>query len=256
MARDIVPPLAKLAESAHDGSSVTDEDRAEERERMVRHVAWNTGIEDSRILDAFRRVPRHQFVRAIDADRAHEDRALPIGEDQTISQPSMIAIMLDALRPQPSDRALEVGAGSGYAAALLGTLVERVDAIEIIPNLAERARATLAKLGVSNVRIHRGSGERGLREAAPFDVILVSAGAEAVPPALVEQLALGGRLAIPVGNERGQDLLVATRAFSGEVRWERRTACMFVPLVTADRGGQADPTVRDVNAMGVVPARS
>jgi protein-L-isoaspartate(D-aspartate) O-methyltransferase len=223
---------------------------------MVRHVAWNTGIDDTRILDAFRRIPRHHFVRPSDFDRAHDDRALPIGEDQTISQPSMIAIMLDALRPQPTDRALEVGAGSGYAAALLGTLVERVDAVEIRPGLAERARSTLATLGISNVRIHRGSGERGLREAAPFDVILVSAGAEAVPPALVEQLALGGRLAIPVGNELGQELRIATRTLSGEVTWEQRTACMFVPLVTAERASQADPTVRDVNAMGVVPARS
>lgn len=235
---------------------MTDHDRAEERERLTRHVAWNTGVEDARILDAFRRVPRHVFVRPSDSERAHEDRALPIGEDQTISQPSMIAIMLDALRPQSTDRALEVGAGSGYAAALLGKLVERVDAIEIRPSLADRARATLAKLGISNVRIHRASGERGLREAAPFDVILVSAGAEAVPPALVEQLALGGRMAIPVGNQLGQDLLVATRAFSGEVTWERRTACVFVPLVTSERPSQADPTVRDVKAMGVVPARS
>jgi protein-L-isoaspartate(D-aspartate) O-methyltransferase len=215
--------------------------RNEDRERLTRHIAWNTGIEDERILEAFRRVPRHKFVRPSDAERAYEDRALAIGEDQTISQPSMIALMLHALKPQPTDRALEVGAGSGYAAALLGTLVERVDAIEIRSSLADRARATLATLGISNVRIHRGSGERGFRDGAPFDVILVSAGARSVPPALVEELAPGGRVAIPVGDEDGQVLLVGTRGASGDVTWDKRTACMFVPLVTADRGGQYEP---------------
>ena len=215
--------------------------RDEERERLARHIAWNTGIEDERILNAFRSVPRHRFVRAADSDRAYEDRALAIGDDQTISQPSMIALMLDALKTQSTDRALEVGAGSGYAAALLGKLVERVDAIEIRASLADRARATLATLGISNVRIHRASGERGFREGAPFDVILVSAGARSVPSALVEELALGGRMAIPVGDENGQVLLVGTRDASGDLTWEKRTACMFVPLVTADRAGQGEP---------------
>jgi len=212
----------------------------EERERLARHVNRHTGIDDERILAAFRRVPRHRFVPPHDAPRAYEDRALPIGQDQTISQPSMIALMFDALRPQPGDRALEVGAGSGYAAALLGTLVERVDALEILPELAERARATLATLGVSNVRLHRGSGERGMRDAAPFDVILVSAGARAVPQALVEQLALGGRVAIPVGDENGQTLLLGKRTGADEIAWEKRTACLFVPLVTADRGAETN----------------
>ena len=218
--------------------------RQEERERLARHVAWNTGIENERILEAFRRVPRHEFVRAMDTDRAYEDRALAIGEDQTISQPSMIALMLDALDPQPTDRALEVGAGSGYAAALLGTLVERVDAVEIRSSLADRASATLARLGILNVRVHRGSGERGFRDGAPFDVILVSAGARSVPAALVEELAPGGRIAIPVGDESGQVLFVGTRKAAGEVAWDKRTACMFVPLVTGDRPGQPEPTRR------------
>ena len=214
--------------------------REEERERLTRHIAWNTGIEDARILAAFRQVPRHKFVRAEDSERAYEDRALPIGEDQTISQPSMIALMLAALAPKSTDRALEVGAGSGYAAALLGELVERVDAVEIRANLAERARATLAMLGIGNVRVHRGSGERGLREAAPFDVILVSAGAKSVPQALVDELSPGGRIAIPVGDENGQYLLVGSRDGAGEVVWQKRTPCLFVPLVTADRAGQAE----------------
>jgi protein-L-isoaspartate(D-aspartate) O-methyltransferase len=227
--------------------------RTEERERLVEYVAWNTGVRDERILSAFRSVPRHRFVRPEEAGKAYDDRALPIGDGQTISQPSMIALMLLALDPQPGDHALEVGAGSGYAAALLGTLVERVDAIEIRPALADRARVTLSTLGMSNVRIHRGSGERGFRDAAPYDVILVSAGARAVPPALLEELAPGGRIAIPVGEESVQELRVGRRDAKGAIVWERRTACVFVPLVTAD---QAEPTVRDVNAMGVVPARS
>ncbi|HEX6274102.1 MAG TPA: protein-L-isoaspartate(D-aspartate) O-methyltransferase [Polyangiaceae bacterium] len=216
-------------------------ERTEERERMARAVARNTGIEDERLLAALRRVPRHAFVPAEQALHAYEDRALPIGQDQTISQPSMIALMFDALAPEPNDRALEVGAGSGYAAALLATLVERVDAVEILPNLAERARATLARLGVSNVRIHRGTGERGLRDAAPFDVILVSAGARNVPPALVDQLAPNGRIAIPVGDDDGQHLLVGKRKGTGEVVWDKRMACMFVPLVTSDRSAEPNP---------------
>jgi protein-L-isoaspartate(D-aspartate) O-methyltransferase len=215
---------------------VIEDSRQEERERLTRHVAWNTRIDDERILAAFRDVPRHKFVRPEDSVRAYEDRALPIGEDQTISQPSMIALMLDALAPQANDRALEVGAGSGYAAALLGKLVERVDALEIRASLANRAQATLAALGIANVRVHRASGERGFREGAPYDVILVSAGARAVPPGLVEELAPGGRIAIPVGDERGQDLMVGTRDASGDISWQKRTACMFVPLVTQDKG--------------------
>jgi protein-L-isoaspartate(D-aspartate) O-methyltransferase len=217
---------------------VNDSERTEERERLARTVARNTGVCDERLLSAFRRVPRHAFVPPDQAARAYDDRALPIGEEQTISQPSMIALMFDALAPEPNDRALEVGAGSGYAAALLATLVERVDAVEILPNLAERARATLARLGVSNVRIHRGTGERGLRDAAPFDVILVSAGARSVPQALVEQLAPNGRIAIPVGDDNGQHLLVGTRKGAGDVTWEKRMPCMFVPLVTSDRGAE------------------
>jgi protein-L-isoaspartate(D-aspartate) O-methyltransferase len=241
---ELVAGVAKFTGSAHDRDPVIEVARDEDRERLVRHIAWNTGIDNERILDAFRRVPRHKFIPPSDADRAYEDRALPIGEDQTISQPSMIALMLDALAPQPTDRALEVGAGSGYAAALLGSLVERVDAIEIRSNLADRARATLATLGISNVRIHRGSGERGLRDGAPFDIILVSAGARSVPSALVEELAACGRIAIPVGDEDGQVLLVGTRGASGDVTWEKRTACMFVPLVTTDRAGQVEPVTR------------
>jgi protein-L-isoaspartate(D-aspartate) O-methyltransferase len=150
---------------------------------------------------------------------------------QTISQPSMIAIMLQALDLDPRDHVLEVGAGSGYAAALLSRLAARVDAIEIRPALAARARHTLSLLSVGNVHVHVGDGSAGLPERAPFDKILVSAGAVRIPTALVEQLAPGGRIAIPVGNADAQTLLVGERSVSGEVTWEQSIPCMFVPLV-------------------------
>jgi protein-L-isoaspartate(D-aspartate) O-methyltransferase len=198
---------------------------------MLRAIA-GSGVMDPGIRAAFRAVPREAFVPPEQADQAYEDRALPIGEDQTISQPSMIALMLDALRPKSSERALEVGAGSGYAAAVLSGLVKEVDAIEIRPTLAERARRTLAELGCHNVRVHVGNGELGLPEHAPYDVILVSAGARTTPRALVEQLSPSGRIAIPVGERQGQRLLVGRRDGAG-IRWERRVRCVFVPLVSS-----------------------
>lgn len=203
-----------------------------DRERLIREISAATGIRDLRLLDAFRRVPRERFVPEHLAASAYADRALPIGLEQTISQPSMIALMFAALDPKPQERALEVGAGSGYAAALLSRLVAEVDAIEILPDLAKRARATLAALDIANVHVRQGHGELGLPERAPFDVILVSAGARSTPHELVEQLAPGGRIAIPVGSESSQRLLLGRRQTNGSVEWERRTPCVFVPLVT------------------------
>jgi protein-L-isoaspartate(D-aspartate) O-methyltransferase len=212
------------AEGRKDGYS-------QERERMVRRIKATTDIEDSRILSAFLNVPRHLFVPESQKAVAHEDRALPLSEAQTISQPSMIAIMLRALDCQPQHHVLEVGAGSGYAAALLGKLAARVDAIEIRPALAARARQTLAATGATNVQIHVGDGSRGLPALGPFDRILVSAGARSVPPRLVEQLRIGGRIAIPVGNSDAQTLLVGERRPDGEVTWGQSIPCMFVPLI-------------------------
>ncbi len=199
---------------------------------MVRAIAAN-GVTDRRVLAAFRSVPRHEFVPESGRDRAYEDRALPIGDDQTISQPSMIGLMLQALEPKENDRALEVGGGSGYAAAVLARLVKEVDTIEIRSELAERAKVTLAALGVDNVRVHVGNGGLGLPDRAPFDVILVSAGARATPRALLEQLAPGGRIAIPVGERSAQRLLVGRRSRDGGVAWQRQVRCVFVPLVGA-----------------------
>jgi protein-L-isoaspartate(D-aspartate) O-methyltransferase len=208
-------------------------DRRIERERLIRSVARGTGIRDTRILEAFRSVPRESFVPEEQLRHAYEDRALSIGYGQTISQPSMIALMFQALGPEAGERALEVGAGSGYAAALLGTLVREVFALELIPELAEQGRKNLARAGVKNVTLATGQGEFGLPEFAPFDVILVSAGARSTPRSLVEQLAARGRIAIPVGDESGQRLLLGRRTDAGFVEWERKTPCVFVPLVTA-----------------------
>jgi protein-L-isoaspartate(D-aspartate) O-methyltransferase len=198
---------------------IRDHAYAEERLRLVERMRLTANIRDERVLVAFRSVPRHRFLPDSQVPFAYEDRALPLAEQQTISQPSMIAIMLEALRCRPGDHALEVGAGSGYAAALLGELVARVDAVEIRPALAEQALATLASLQIDNVEIHTGDGGRGFAERAPFDKILV------------EQLARGGRIAIPVGDEVGQTLLVGERAQDGRISWEPGVPCVFVPLV-------------------------
>lgn len=198
---------------------------------MARRIRATTSIDDPRILAAFVSVPRHLFVPESQRSAAHDDRALPLFEMQTISQPSMIAVMLQALDCQPRDHVLEVGAGSGYAAALVSRLTEQVNAIEIRPSLAARARQTLAMLGYDNVRIHVGDGGKGLPDRAPFDKILVSAGARHIPMDLIDQLAVGGRIAIPVGDSDAQTLLVGERMANGEMNWTQSISCMFVPLV-------------------------
>jgi protein-L-isoaspartate(D-aspartate) O-methyltransferase len=201
------------------------------RLRLAERVAESVAPRDPRVLEAIREVPRHEFVPRGERDVAYDDRALPIGDGQTISQPSMIAIMLDALDCPETGRALEIGAGCGYAAALLARLVRQVHAIEIRPALAARARETLTRLGIDNVTVHVGDGSRGLPAHAPFDVILVSAAPLTVPKALAQQLALGGRLAIPVGDERSQRLRVAERETDDHVEWRESVPCLFVPLV-------------------------
>lgn len=198
---------------------------------MVERIREASGVDDPRILQAFLDVPRHLFVNPSQLDLAYADRALPLDEAQTISQPSMVAIMLRELDPRPSHHALEIGAGSGYAAALLGRLVGQLEAVEIRPRLAERARSALEHIGITNVRVHVGDGHLGLPEFAPFDRILISAAAESIPTPLAEQLAPGGSLAIPMGSSRGQRLVVATRSDDGQLQIERSVPCVFVPLV-------------------------
>jgi protein-L-isoaspartate(D-aspartate) O-methyltransferase len=200
-------------------------------ERLAERIRASTQLDDERILRAFASVPRHEFLSEAQRPVAYEDRALPLDEGQTISQPSMIAIMLQELACEPGQRALEVGAGSGYAAAVLGRLVAEVYTVELRPSLAERARASLLRSGASNVHVIQGDGSRGLPEHAPYDRILVSAAPERVPGALVEQLAVGGMLAIPVGNEHAQTLLVGRKTGPNAVDWRKTVPCIFVPLV-------------------------
>jgi protein-L-isoaspartate(D-aspartate) O-methyltransferase len=199
------------------------------REELVRSIESN--VKDPRVLAAFRRVPRHRFVPESEAKIAYRDAALPIGFDQTISQPSMIAIMLAALDVEPRDRVLEIGAGSGYAAALLAELAGEVYSVEIVAELAQQAEARLAELGYKNARVTASNGRLGLPEHAPYTKILVSAGARDVPAELVRQLAGGGTIAIPVGGDTGQTLLVGHKANDGSMTWKRSISCIFVPLV-------------------------
>ncbi|MBN1607059.1 MAG: protein-L-isoaspartate(D-aspartate) O-methyltransferase [Polyangiaceae bacterium] len=204
---------------------------AEERNRLVERLRRSGDLADPRVIDAFRSVPRHEFLPPSERSYAYHDRALPFGEGQTVSQPTMIAIMLEALACVGEERSLEVGAGSGYAAALLGHLTAEVDAFEIRPGLAERAGKALERLGIHNVTIHVGDGCEGAPDRGPYQRILVSAGAASIPTTLTAQLAPGGRMVIPVGPARGSQVLyIGTRSSTG-VTWKTGVTCVFVPLI-------------------------
>jgi protein-L-isoaspartate(D-aspartate) O-methyltransferase len=206
------------------------------RERMVEVQLVPRGITHPSVLEAMRSVPRHEFVAM--RERAYADSALPIGLGQTISQPYMVAVMTQDLFPVATGRdvkrrlgtVLEVGGGSGYQAAVLATLADRVVTIERVPELAVRARETLSRLGYDNVEVVEGDGTVGLQERAPFDGILVAAAAPALPLALREQLAVGGRMVVPVGSRGLQELVVVHRTASGYHQHEH-TRCVFVPLI-------------------------
>jgi protein-L-isoaspartate(D-aspartate) O-methyltransferase len=214
-------------------------DRALDRESMVERQLRRRGIRDERVLDAFRAIPRDEFVGGDVKEFAYEDTALPIGGGQTISQPFIVALMVQALELRPTDRVLEVGAGSGYAAAILARLAGRVYAIERDPRLAREAGDRLRRFGLDNVEVHTGDGTLGWPEAAPFDAILVSAGGPDVPQPLLDQLASGARLVIPVGGPRQQHLLRITR-LGDEWRREDLGPVTFVPLI--GEGGWEEPT--------------
>ena len=204
-------------------------------EAMVRDILATyreagTGTPDARVVDAMRRVPRHEFVPASLVERAYENRPLPIGESQTISQPYIVALMTDLARVRKGDRVLEVGTGSGYQAAILAQLGAKVHSIEIIPGLAASARERLARLGYA-VDVVTGDGYEGIEARAPFDAILVTAGASHVPPALVRQLRPGGRMVIPVGEPMSlQHLTVVEKAADGTVATRIVLPVRFVPL--------------------------
>jgi protein-L-isoaspartate(D-aspartate) O-methyltransferase len=207
-------------------------DFAEARERMVLDQLAARGIGDPLILDAFRAVPRELFVDPALAHQAYEDRPLPIAAGQTISQPYIVALMIAAAGVRPGRRVLEVGAGSGYAAAVLGQIAGEVLAIERHGELAALAAERMERLGYFNVRIVEGDGSAGLPELAPYDAILVAAAGSHVPDVLLDQLAPGGALVMPVGSPDGaQHLVRVVRASNGAYRRERLDAVRFVPLI-------------------------
>jgi protein-L-isoaspartate(D-aspartate) O-methyltransferase len=219
--------IALLLASAASAAEAPDPFAAQ-RLRMVSEQIEARGISDARLLAALRRVPRHEFVPAAARPHAYEDHAVAIGHGQTISQPYVVALMTELAALQPGARVLEIGTGSGYQAAVLAELGADVHSIEIVAPLARRAAATLARLGYGAVRVRQGDGYRGWPEAAPFDAILVTAAPPRVPPALLAQLAPGGRLVIPVGDVE-QQLEVHTRTEAGfEVR--RVAPVRFVPM--------------------------
>ncbi len=202
-----------------------------QRKRMLAQLRAE-GIRDAAVLEAFSAVPREAFVSAELEDRAYDNAPLPIGKQQTISQPYIVALMTEALHLKPTDRVLEVGAGSGYAAAILAEIAEEVFTIERFQLLAADAEAQLRKLGYSNVRVIHGDGTQGWPKAAPYDAIIVAAGGPDLPQPLVDQLRVGGRLVMPVGDEREKQTLIrATKQADGEIKQEMLTYVRFVPLV-------------------------
>ena len=202
----------------------------QERRRMVDDQIIGRGIKDERVLAAMRRVPRHEFLPEAIRGMAYADNALPIGEGQTMSQPDMVAIMTELLGLTSTERVLEIGTGSGYQAAVLAELCIKVYTVERIKTIAEKARATLDRLGYQNVAIKVYDGTYGWKEMAPFDAIMVTAGAPEIPAPLVEQLKDGGRMVIPVGERFGQSLLKVIKTAEGTVT-QRSIPCVFVPLI-------------------------
>jgi len=196
---------------------------------MVQEQIIARGIKDARVIEAMRKIPRHRFVDAGIVNRSYDDSALPIGEKQTLSQPFMAAQMTGALCLRGNEKVLEIGTGSGYQTALLAELCFNVFSVEKIRALSRKARALLDRLEYHNIAIHVGDGTIGWSEHAPYDAIIVAAGAPAVPKPLLEQLAAGGRLVIPVGDERAQVLLKITRGPASFAE-ERLGECRFVKL--------------------------
>ena len=201
------------------------------RERMVRELIAARGVADPRVLDAMRLVPRHEFVKEHLRSQAYGDHALPIGHGQTISQPWVVARMTELLAVEASHKVLEIGTGSGYQTAILARLARWVYSLERVSDLAHQAIKRMRQLGVVNVKIQAFDGTVGWSEAAPFDRILVAAGAPALPAPLYEQLAPGGRLLIPEGDLRSQRLVVYQRTASGRKRRLPGEEVAFVPLV-------------------------
>ena len=197
---------------------------------MVAEQIQRRGVRDERVLSAMRKVPRHEFVPQDLRAQAYEDHPVAIMEEQTVSQPFMVASMIENAELKPADVVLEVGTGSGYQAAVLAELAKDIFTIERFSSLAESAQRLLARLGYANVTVAQGDGSAGLPQYAPYDAIIVAAAAPSTPQALVEQLREGGRLVIPVGDSEDQELLLI-RKTNGEAVLHRLYKCKFVPLI-------------------------
>jgi protein-L-isoaspartate(D-aspartate) O-methyltransferase len=230
-------PSAKVegeAQPAAVQATVSAEDFRGARDRMVREQIESRGVRDARVLAAMRKVERHQFVPEALRALAYTDQPLPIGNGQTISQPYIVAYMTEALELKPSDRVLEIGTGSGYQAAVLAELVREVYSIEIVEPLAKEAKERLRQF--KNIRLRTGNGYRGWPEAAPFDAIMVTAAPERIPSALLDQLAPGGRLIVPVGT-MFQELIRVRRTPEG-IKQETLIPVRFVPMVGEPEGAR------------------
>ncbi|WP_216595564.1 protein-L-isoaspartate(D-aspartate) O-methyltransferase [Myxosarcina sp. GI1] len=208
-----------------------------QRRQMVEYQLKERGIKDRQVLAVMLKVPRHQFVDSFKRDLAYSDRPIPIGYNQTISQPYIVAYMSEAVEISAGDRVLEIGTGCGYQAAILGELAKEVYSVEIIPQLADKARQTLSQLGYQNIEVKTGDGYQGWKTHAPYDVIIVTAAPEQIPQSLIDQLAINGKMVIPVGN-RNQEMYVLTKTADGTVE-EKTFPVRFVPMIktppTSDR---------------------
>jgi protein-L-isoaspartate(D-aspartate) O-methyltransferase len=205
-------------------------DTSAARERMVTEQIERRGVRDARLLAVMRTVPRHEFMPPDIRERAYDDRAVPIGYGQTISQPYIVAFMTQSLALRPQDRVLEIGTGSGYQAAVLAGLVKEVYTIEIVEALGKQAGETLSRLAYKNVKTRIGDGYRGWPEAAPFDAIIVTCAPDDIPAPLVEQLAEGGRMIIPVGPQGEPQNLILLKKTGGKIEQQKSLPVVFVPM--------------------------
>ena len=209
---------------------IADDPMAAKRERMVTANLESRGIRDPAVLTAMRRTPRHLFVPEVNRNRAYEDYPLPIGQGATISQPYIVALMTELLQAGPQHKVLEIGTGSGYQAAILAQLAHHVYSIELEPELARTAAATLTLLGYANVTVRQGDGYLGWPQYAPFDRIILTAAPPQIPTRLIDQLARGGRLVAPVGGSAEQELILLEKLPDGKTRTTQAGAVIFVPM--------------------------
>lgn len=205
------------------------------RQRMVDMQLAGRGISDRHTLEAMRNVERHRFVPEAQRRRAYEDTPLPIGHEQTISQPYMVALMTELLQPKPGQRVLEIGAGSGYQAAVLAEIVDTVYTIEIVSALADRTRELMRDLGYANIQVITGDGYAGLPDKAPFDAIIVTAAPEEIPSPLLEQLKEGGKMIIPVGKQNAIQDLILVEKKNGKITKTEVSQVRFVPFTRGVR---------------------